>query len=433
MAIPLLETASIKKALQFAKALAIAAQQDKLSCAHVLLGISLLKKAELGKSGQAGLASASEVLAKIRNYYSFDEKNITPVTSSFPIDDELRKLAMDKDLSDIESFINALTKVVSRTIIPALNQISKFVTAGAARSALIYASQMAEQYKITYIDAELLLVGADAAMKDGKYSDRSDITAHLQANYHNITSLLTERGWNTADLRNVSEERQVLPLAPDVMEAIKAPQEGADLVIAALNVGLNNAARIRLQERIAYHEAGHAVVSLRLRPEVQIEEISLVAKGDADGYVSYKENSPYFSRPTSREDFLSSICVSLAGRASEQKKFGFEGIDAGASSDLETATRLSWKAITQWGLDPEFGPISLSALADISSTPTGWLFDAAQRRLQIIMKEAVETTERTLFVNWNCVEAIVKELKIHKKMNERTLLALVPDLIKFNS
>ena len=117
--------------------------------------------------------------------------------------------------------------------------------------------------------------------------------------------------------------------------------------------------------------------------------------------------------------------VSLAGRVSEQKKYGHDEIDAGAVSDLEAATRMAWDAITKYGLDFEFGPVNLEMFYKSGIITTGWLFDAAQRRLQEVLKEGLQKTETLIAENWGKVEAVALVLYEKKKLTEDDLLGIM--------
>ena len=102
-------------------------------------------------------------------------------------------------------------------------------------------------------------------------------------------------------------------------------------------------------QETAYHEAGHAIVSKILNPKQPIEQITVMPRNDALGFVSYSESEKYINQ--TKEYFESKICVSLAGRVAQAKKFGNENIDTGASSDLKSANRLIYYAITEFGMD----------------------------------------------------------------------------------
>jgi ATP-dependent Zn protease len=151
---------------------------------------------------------------------------------------------------------------------------------------------------------------------------------------------------------------------------------------------LSNAKRNELhREMTAYHEAGHAVMSMVLNPDVVIEQVTITARGEAGGFVSFEQNSEVVRRMT-RKEFIDEICVLLAGRLAEQMKFGDDGISAGASSDLARATKLAEAAITQYGLDEKVGLVATMHLsasgqagfeALVAERVTAWLAEAEKR------------------------------------------------------
>jgi ATP-dependent Zn protease len=149
----------------------------------------------------------------------------------------------------------------------------------------------------------------------------------------------------------------------------------------------SNAKRNELhREMTAYHEAGHAVISMVLNPDVVIEQVTITARGDAGGFVSFEQNE--VNRRMTRNEFMDEICVLLAGRLAEQMKFGDEGISAGASSDLARATKLAEAAITQYGLDEDVGLVATAHLSAggqagfeelVAERVTFWLVEAEKR------------------------------------------------------
>ena len=86
-------------------------------------------------------------------------------------------------------------------------------------------------------------------------------------------------------------------------------------------------------------------------------------------------------------------------------------MDAGASQDLDDATRMAWNAIAVWGMDEEMGSISLEALASVSKSREGWLFDLAQQRIQVLMKRAYARTEEIVSGHWAEIEVVATTKK----------------------
>jgi len=192
-----------------------------------------------------------------------------------------------------------------------------------------------------------------------------------------------------------------------------------------INSGLKIATEIASQPGTAYHEAGHAIVSLVLRPNVRIEKVTIIAEHDFAGYVKYDESNPYYHSSTTREDFLENLCVLMAGRIAQVIQFGELAADSGAQSDFGRATAQAWQGITELSLDEEFGPIVLPALAKGLEVKQGWLFDEAQRRLQIVLKQQYSEAQKILKTHWTSVDAVAQLLLVKKTINEEEIRKLM--------
>lgn len=155
---------------------------------------------------------------------------------------------------------------------------------------------------------------------------------------------------------------------------------------------------------VAYHEAGHAVVSRVLNPARSILEVT-IAPRRALGFVSLEER-----RGNSNVAGLKAeIAVALAGRAAQLIQFGEAGCDTGAEGDLEFATRLAYYAVAEWGMDPTFGNISISAIRQ-----AGHSSDALNRQLDQCIKvwldEANQLAQDVLSSHWGAVNSVVQAL-----------------------
>jgi cell division protease FtsH len=132
-------------------------------------------------------------------------------------------------------------------------------------------------------------------------------------------------------------------------------QVGAVEMINVVKYGTRQSAETSrlILEHTAYHEAGHAVVSMTLCPERKIEQITIIPRARARGFVAFQQDDA--RKPMTREGVLNEMAIALAGRVSQEVKYGEDGADDGASSDIEKATRLAECAIARWGLDTEVG------------------------------------------------------------------------------
>lgn len=109
------------------------------------------------------------------------------------------------------------------------------------------------------------------------------------------------------------------------------------------------------KEMTAYHESGHAIVG-RLVPEHDpVYKVSIIPRGRALGVTMYL---PEQDRVSHSKRHLESMLSSLyGGRLAEQIIYGDEAVTTGASNDIERATDIARKMVTQWGLSSKMGPL----------------------------------------------------------------------------
>ncbi len=115
------------------------------------------------------------------------------------------------------------------------------------------------------------------------------------------------------------------------------------------------------KEVVAYHEAGHAVVSFNLINTDPVQKITIVPRGRAGGYVLSLPDDTMLKTGEYYED---RIAMAMGGRAAEEVFFG--KITTGSSSDLQTATRIAKAMIMNYGMSDKLG---LSTYGDSSSNP----------------------------------------------------------------
>jgi cell division protease FtsH len=103
----------------------------------------------------------------------------------------------------------------------------------------------------------------------------------------------------------------------------------------------------------AYHEAGHALVSLSLPHTEPVRKVSIVARGLAAGYtLKLPKEDKHFR---TKKEFLDELAVLLGGYCAE--KLIFKDISTGASNDLEIASNLARKIVKEYGMSEKLGPI----------------------------------------------------------------------------
>ncbi|CCN69025.1 Cell division protease ftsH [Vibrio nigripulchritudo SFn118] len=110
-----------------------------------------------------------------------------------------------------------------------------------------------------------------------------------------------------------------------------------------------------IKESTAYHEAGHAIVG-RLVPEHDpVYKVSIIPRGRALGVTMYLPENDRVSM--SRQHLESMISSLYGGRLAEELIYGSEHVSTGASNDIERATDIARKMVTQWGFSEKLGPL----------------------------------------------------------------------------
>ena len=150
-------------------------------------------------------------------------------------------------------------------------------------------------------------------------------------------------------------------------------------------------------ERIARHEAGHAIVCWHSGQTPSY--LTIVARGSHGGYMQHSEQEG--KAIYTKDELLSRIRTSLGGRAAEIVYYGQrDGISTGASGDLASATALAQQIVCAYGMDDEFG------LAVVQGAMTPEVRTAVNRILKEQMQEAV----RLISENRDKVDSLVSEL-----------------------
>ncbi len=162
-------------------------------------------------------------------------------------------------------------------------------------------------------------------------------------------------GFSGADLENVLNEAALLAARRDLK--VIGMREIEDAMVK-VTMGPEKRTKVRSEKEkklVAYHEAGHAVVSKFLPTQDPVHEISIVPRGMAGGYTMYRptEDKSFMARG----EMLENIVSLLGGRAAE--KLILDDISTGASNDIERATKIARDMVTKYGMSERIGTITL--------------------------------------------------------------------------
>lgn len=178
-------------------------------------------------------------------------------------------------------------------------------------------------------------------------------------NFKNIARITS--GFSGADLANLLNEAAILAVRDDRPRITMK-----DLSEAATKVMMGPQKRSKIMTEkdrkiTAYHESGHALLHKLLPYCDEVQEVSIVPRGMAGGYT--------MSRPDSDDNYSTvnklnnTIASMMGGRIAEE--LIFEDYTTGASNDIEQATKLARKMVTQFGMSDKLGFINLGSTSEV--------------------------------------------------------------------
>ena len=162
----------------------------------------------------------------------------------------------------------------------------------------------------------------------------------------------------------------------------------------------------------AIYESGRVVVSKILMSHVHIEHISLTPKDNNEHFVAHDYSDVQENMTV--QDFKNKICISLAGRIAQIKRFGdIKGVDTGASNDIQQATHDAYAAIAKYGMDKEVGYININGVDDAKRTLTR-ASEHYHESVDIAIKRWISEGEKNasdlIDKHWSLIESLAESL-----------------------
>jgi len=205
-------------------------------------------------------------------------------------------------------------------------------------------------------------------------------------------------GFSGADIENMLNEAAIA-----VARASREQITMEDIEEASLKVKLGPSKK-RLQSDLerkmtAYHEAGHAVVAHLSKYADPVHRISIVSRGRALGFTLTPPERDKVQ--TTRSELIDEIAVLLGGRAAEM--LIFDELTAGASSDIERATRVARAMVMDFGMS-ELGPMQFSPQYEMADYGRVWgepmkISETLQKQVDVEVKKFVDVgAQRALFL-----------------------------------
>ncbi len=165
----------------------------------------------------------------------------------------------------------------------------------------------------------------------------------------------------------------------------------------------------------AYHEAGHALAAASLKNSDPVHKVSIVSRGQAGGYTLKLPLEE--TRLHTRSQFLTDLAMMLGGYAAEEKVFG--EMSTGASSDLQKASELARRLVTQYGMSDKLGPMTFGKTQEMiflgreMTTEKNYSEDVAKAidgEVQKFIANAHKTAQKIIQTRRKVLDVIAKVL-----------------------
>lgn len=223
-----------------------------------------------------------------------------------------------------------------------------------------------------------------------------------------------------AKLESLVNEAAILACKEDSSFISDEQMEKAFSIVVAGHEKIDRNAIKDIDRRItAYHEVGHALVSMLMLPEDKVSKVTIIpsTKG-AGGYtLSIPQDQMYHNL----EYLKRRIMVLLGGRAAEEIIFGKEHVTTGAYNDIKQATGIVTKMITEYGMGDTLGLLSLDEMGSLSNSASADIINECKSLVDALYQDT-----KNLLVNETLkLEAIAKQLLEKETLHNEDLTSLL--------
>lgn len=236
-------------------------------------------------------------------------------------------------------------------------------------------------------------------------------------------------GFSGADLANVLNEGAILAVRKN--EA-KVTMTDLDEAIDRVMMGPAKKSKKYTEKDkilVAYHEAGHAVIGLKLENADMVQKVTIIPRGDAGGYnLMTPREEKYFHR---KSEFIAQITGLLGGRTAEEIQFG--EISAGAVNDIEKLTEIAKNMVRVYGMsslgpiqyaDPQ-GNVFLGRDYTKGSDYSAGVAAEIDKEVRAIVDECHENCRKILTENKDLLDLIANNLYEHETLTNEEITNLM--------
>ena len=161
-------------------------------------------------------------------------------------------------------------------------------------------------------------------------------------------------GFSGADLENLLNEAALLTVRRNKKAITMAEVDEATDRVLMGPAKVTKKYTDKEKKLVAYHEAGHAVLGLKLDGANEVQKITIIPRGHAGGYTMMTPKEDSFNY--TKKELLDAICGLLGGRVAEE--ITFKEVTTGAHDDFKKATNIARKMVTEYGMS-SLGPMML--------------------------------------------------------------------------
>ena len=185
----------------------------------------------------------------------------------------------------------------------------------------------------------------------------------------------------------------------------------------------------REKKVVAYHEAGHAVLGIKLENAHEVQKITIIPRGSAGGYnMMLPKEETYFSTKT---ELLETICGLLGGRVAEE--LIFKEVTTGAHNDFEQATKIARSMVTEYGmsslgplqLETQEGSVFLGRDYNKSRNFSSQVAFEIDQEMRKIIEECYQRAEKIIKENKDLLDLIANTLLEHETITKEQIEYLV--------
>ena len=222
-------------------------------------------------------------------------------------------------------------------------------------------------------------------------------------------------GFSGADLENLLNEAALLTVRRNKKAITMAEiDEATDRVLMG-PAKVTKKYTDKEKKLVAYHEAGHAVLGLKLDGANEVQKITIIPRGHAGGYTMMMPKEETFT--STKKELLDSICGLLGGRVAEE--ITFNEVTTGAHDDFKKATNIARKMVTEYGMS-SLGPMMLDEPSE--NTFLGRDYHKSKNFSDIVAHEIDEEMRDIISTCYENSKKILNDNKDLLKLIAETLL-----------